>query len=184
MTDEGDALRVDVLSTEQLDPALRRGICAMCVAANDNDDFWNLFSYVPSGGRHAVGRLGDDVVSHAVVNPRGVQPGELPILRTAFFDAVATHPDRQGLGFGSAVVTGLAATLDDFEIACLQTDVPGFYERLGWELWRGPLAGRGADGLIPTPDQTGVMVLRLAATPPLDLTALLSIDPQPHRIWE
>ena len=78
----------------------------------------------------------------------------------------------------------LAAAIDDYEIACLQTDRPGFYERLGWEVWRGPLAGRGEDGLIPTPEQRGVMVLRLPRTPPLDLDTLLTIEPQPNRIWE
>ena len=78
----------------------------------------------------------------------------------------------------------LATEIDDYEIACLQTDKPGFYERLGWELWRGPLAGRGDHGLVPTPEQRGVMVLRLRQTPPLDLDTQLTIECQPHRIWE
>jgi aminoglycoside 2'-N-acetyltransferase I len=176
--------RVEILSTEELAADLRHAICAVCVAANDHEDFWNLFTYIPSGGRHAVGYAGDEVVSHAVVNTRWVQPGELPILRTAYFDAVATSPDHQGRGHGSAVVTRLGDALPDFEIACLQTDVADFYTRLGWELWRGPLAGRTDDGLIPTPDQRGVMVRRLAATPAIDLDARLTIEPQPHRIWE
>jgi aminoglycoside 2'-N-acetyltransferase I len=78
----------------------------------------------------------------------------------------------------------LAAEIDDYEIGCLQTDRMGFYDRLGWELWHGPLAGRGDDGLIPTPEQQGVMVLRLTRTPPIRLDALLTIEPQPERIWE
>jgi hypothetical protein len=36
--------------------------------------------------------------------------------------------------------------------------------------------------LIPTPDQDGVMILRLPRTPPLDLDGLLSIHVQ-GRIW-
>ena len=78
----------------------------------------------------------------------------------------------------------LADEIPDYEIGCLQTDVRGFYEPLGWELWRGPLAGRDEDKLIPTPDQRGVMVLRIARTPPLDLDRQLSIEVQPERIWE
>ena len=78
----------------------------------------------------------------------------------------------------------LAAEIGDYEIACLQTDLPAFYERLGWEVWRGPLAGRGEQGLIPTPDQRGVMVFRLPQTPPLDLEGQLTIERQPNRIWE
>ena len=31
----------------------------------------------------------------------------------------------------------LAAEIGDYEIACLQTDRPEFYEPLGWEVWRG-----------------------------------------------
>lgn len=58
-----------------------------------------------------------------------------------------------------------------------------FYERLGWVRWRGPLAGRDGDRLIPTPDQSGVIVLRLSTTPPLDLDAQLTIECQPARIW-
>ncbi len=77
----------------------------------------------------------------------------------------------------------LADSVDDYEIACLQTDITAFYERLGWEAWRGPLAGRSEDGLIPTPEQRGVMVLRLPQTPPLDLDLGLTIERQPNRIW-
>jgi aminoglycoside 2'-N-acetyltransferase I len=72
----------------------------------------------------------------------------------------------------------------DSEIACLQTDEPTFYERLGWEVWRGPLAGRGEHGLIPTPEQRGVMVLRLPRTLRLDLETQLTIECQSYRIWE
>ena len=124
-------------------------------------------------------------MAHAVVSTRWVQPEGQRELKTAYVDAVSTLPRYQGLGYGSEVMRRLAAEIGDYEIACLQTDEPSFYERLGWEVWRGPLAGRSADGgLIPTPDQRGVMVLRLHQTPALDLDAALSIECQPYRIWE
>ena len=47
-------------------------------------------------------------------------------------------------------MTHLASALDDYDVACLDTERVSFYERLGWERWRGPLAGRSDDGLIPT----------------------------------
>ena len=78
----------------------------------------------------------------------------------------------------------LAEEIGDYEIGCLQTDRSSFYGHLGWEEWRGPLAGRSDVGLIPTPDQRGVMVLRLPNTPPFDLDAALTIERQPERIWE
>src|SRR5439155_1283171 len=52
------------------------------------------------------------------------------------------------------------------------------------ELCLAPLAGRSGAGLIPTPDQRGVMILRLRDTPSLDLDTLLTIEVQPTRIWE
>jgi len=176
---------IEVFATEELAPDRRAAVIEVCVAAHQNDEFRRMFShFIPSGGRHFLGYLDDELVSHAVVTPRAVQPEGLPILRTAFVDAVSTLPRHEGQGCGSAVMRRLAAEIPDYRIGCLQTDIPGFYERLGWELWRGPLAGRGADGLVPTPDQQGVMVLRLSATPPLDLDAMLSIEVQPDRVWE
>jgi aminoglycoside 2'-N-acetyltransferase I len=118
-----------------------------------------------------------------VVTTRWLQPAGLPLLKTAFVDAVATAPAHQGQGYGSVVMQHLAQNIDDYEIACLQSDIPAFYSRLGWELWRGPLAGRGEEGLIPTPTQKGVMILRLRRTPPLDLESLLTIEVG-GRIWE
>ncbi len=176
---------VEVFATEELPADRRAAVIDVCIAAHRNEEFRRMFShFIPSGGRHFLGYVGDDLVSHAVVTARGVQPGAGPVLRTAFVDAVSTRPAFEGQGCGSAVMRRLAAEIPDYEIGCLQTDIPGFYERLGWELWRGPLAGRGAEGPVPTPDQRGVMVLRLPATPPLDLEAPLTIEIQPDRIWE
>src|SRR5687767_11704721 len=70
----------------------------------------------------------------------------------------------------------LASVISDFKIACLETDRVSFYAHLGWEVWRRPLAGRRASELLPTPDQKGIMILRLARTPPLDLDSLLVIE--------
>lgn len=168
--------------TEDLDPATRTAIIHVCVAATQEVDFYNLFSYFPGGGRHFLAYDGAVLVSHAVVTTRWVQPEGLPMLKTAYVDAVATLPAYQGQGFGSAVMQHLAAHIDDYEIACLQTERQSFYARLGWEEWRGPLAGQGAEGLVPTPDQRGVMILRLPRTPPLILDGLLTVKIS-GRIW-
>jgi GNAT superfamily N-acetyltransferase len=140
--------------------------------------------YFASDARHFLAYDEDALVSHAVITTRGVQAEGLPILRTAFVDAVSTLPSRQNHGYGTATMRRLAERIADYEIGCLQTDRTSFYAHLGWEEWRGPLAARSDDGLIPTPGQRGVMVLRLPITPPLDLDATLSIERQPERIWE
>lgn len=78
----------------------------------------------------------------------------------------------------------LAGDIDrEYAIACLETDRETFYERLGWQTWRGSLAGRSENGLIPTPEQGGIMVLQLSQTPPLDLDSTLTIESQGGRIW-
>ena len=133
---------------------------------------------------HLLGHEDGALVGHAVVTTRWLQPAGLPLLRTAYVDAVATLPARQGQGVGSAVMRALAAAVaEEYEIACLETQRDGFYARLGWEIWPGPLAGRGPDGPIPTPDQRWVLILRLPRTPDLDLDGLLTIECQPTRIW-
>ncbi len=74
-----------------------------------------------------------------MVTTRWVQPEGQSALTTAYVDAVATLPVYQLRGYASAVMRGLAEGIDDYEIACLQTDRVDFYARLGWEVWRGPL---------------------------------------------
>jgi aminoglycoside 2'-N-acetyltransferase I len=117
-----------------------------------------------------------------VVTTRWLQPESLPLLKTAYVDAVATHPLYQGQGIGSAVMRHLAAVIPEYEIACLETERVSFYARLGWEAWRGALAGRKGTELMPTPEQKGIMVLRLARTPPLDLDGSLTVE-YDGRIW-
>jgi aminoglycoside 2'-N-acetyltransferase I len=185
--DEGrlsESIVVATVPTEELTADQRTSIIDVCIAAHNNEDFKNLFTFIPSGGRHFIAYRGSDLVSHAVVTTRWLKPASLDLLNTAFVDAVATQPEYQSQGYASAVMRRLAADVVDYEIACLQTDSPEFYERLEWELWRGPLAGRTDNGLVPTPDQRGVMILRLPGTPPLDLDSELSIEQQPSRIWE
>lgn len=170
--------------TEDLTADARAAIIRVCVEAFHEDDFKNLFAYVPSGGWHFLAYQDEQLVSHAMVTTRWLQPDGLPLLKTAYIDAVATLPAYQGRGFSSAVMRQLAGEIDrEYVVACLETGRETFYERLGWRTWRGPLAGRGEQGLIPTPDQRGVMVLYLSQTPVLDLDSALSIECQASRIW-
>jgi aminoglycoside 2'-N-acetyltransferase I len=169
--------------TEDLDKAIRNSIIQVCIAAHQEEDFKNLFSYIPSGGWHFLAFRKTQLVSHAVVTTRWLHPEGQPVLRTAYVDAVATLPAYQRQGYGSAVMRQLARDIDDYTIACLETERPVFYEQLGWEVWRGPLAGRNEQGLIPTPDQTGIMVLRLPQSPAFNVNLGLTIECEGDRIW-
>ena len=178
-----ESFTVTSARTEDLDAAVRASIVQLCIAAHQEEDFKRLFAYIPSGGLHFLLYREEQLVSHAVVTTRWLQPEGQPLLKTAYVDAVAMLPIYQGQGYGSALLRQLASEIGDYAIACLQTERPSFYERLGWEVWRGPLAGRSEYGLIPTPHQTGVMILRLPQTPALNLDGGLSIECQVGRIW-
>ena len=177
-----ESISVTSARTEELNVDTRAAIVHVCRTAHQEDDFLHLFSYIPSGGIHVLAYREQELVSHAVVTTRWLQPEGQPVLRTAYVDAVATLPAYQGRGIGSTLMRHLTSVISDFEIACLETERVSFYAQLGWEAWRGPLAGRRATELLPTPDQKGIMILRLARTPPLDLDSLLVIE-YDGRIW-
>lgn len=172
-----------IVRTEDLSAGTRASIIEVCVAAFRSGSFEQMFDHIPAGGRHVLLQRDDQVVGHAVVTTRWLQPDGSPALPTAYVDAVATLPRYQRQGYGRMVMQHLASHIEDCAIGALKTASPGFYARLGWELWRGPLAGRRAGDVVPTPEQRGVMILRLPQTPALDLDGALSIECQPGRIW-
>ena len=152
-----------------------------------NQHFNNLFSHIPSGLRRSThARLS----RRPAREPRGGHQELGPTRRPA---AAEDGARRRGLHAAGVRRTRLrhrrlrrlADDIDtDFASGCLETDRGGYFGRLDWGLWRGPLAGRRADGsLVATPDQTGVIVLRLTDTPELDLDAMLTIECQTARIW-
>ena len=179
-----ESTKIRSFKTEELEAETRVAIINLCILAHQEEDFKNLFSYVPSGGWHFLAFQDQELVSHALVTTRWLQPEGHPLLKTAYMDAVATLPIAQGRGHGSRLMRHLASRIEsDYLIGCLETEAIGFYERLGWEVWRGPLAGRSERGLVPTPEQKGIMVLRLPQTPALDLDSTLTIECQAERIW-
>lgn len=177
-----EPLSITAVPTEALPAEMRAAIVQVCRTAHQEDDFLHLFTYIPAGGLHVLAYWEQELVSHAVVTGRWLQPEGLPLLRTAYVDAVATLPAYQGHGIGSRLMQHLVTRLAEFELACLETEQLAFYARLGWEAWQGPLAGRRNGKLLPTPEQQGIMIFRLARTPPLDLTLLLVVEDD-GRLW-
>lgn len=173
---------MDSLRTGDMPGSLRADVVALCVEAHHEPDFANLFTYLPTDGLHVLAWQGAVLVGHAVITTRWLQVANAPLLRTAYVDAVSTRPGFQGRGVGTAVMNEVRTLADRWEIACLETERTSFYERLGWAEWQGPLAGRTSEGLVPTPDQAGIMILRLPDTPPIRLDELLTIEAD-QRIW-
>ena len=127
-----------------LDARTRAEIVALCTAAY-NEDFSRLFEEL-TNTTHILARDGAGaLVSHAMWVTRWLQPEGHPLLRTAYVEAVATRPDRQGHGFGTKVMEHVVAAIRPdpvWELAALSPAVPQFYLRRGWEPWLGPLAIR------------------------------------------
>lgn len=136
------------------------------------------------GGTHVVLDLDGVIAAHAAVVEREVRFGGRP-LRTGYVEAVATAPDRQRTGLGSIVMADVGELIrDHFEIGMLGTGSLAFYERLGWRVWAGPSAIRRPDGLEPTPDEDGyLMVLITPATPLVDPLAPIDCDPRRGDSW-
>ena len=174
--------RLQMLPADALTPSDRSAVVALCEAAF-GEDFGRLFDLLP-GSTHVLARLGDGLVSHACWVTRWLQPGSLGLLRTAYVEAVATRPAHQGRGYGSAVMGRLAAEVaaGGYDLAALSPARYAFYERLGWERWRGPTAIRAARGLLPTPDDD-VLILRLPRTPALDLDAPITAEWRAGELW-
>jgi hypothetical protein len=80
-------------NTEQLSADSRAAIIELCIAAHQDNDFRNLFTYVPAGGWHFLATLDGKLVSHAMVTTRWLLPEGLPLLKTAYVDAVSTLPE-------------------------------------------------------------------------------------------
>lgn len=143
------------------------------------DDFRHAF-----GGVHFLMQDGPDILGHASVVPRELRTGEHR-LATGYVEAVATRPDHQRRGLGSAIMREVGASLNGtFELGALATGIPEFYERFGWTVWPGPAFVWTDAGPEPTPNEDGsVLVLRTAATPVLDHTLPLICEWREGDVW-
>ena len=128
---------VAVLTTSQLsddDRAELRRLMDEAFAGDFTGDDWAH----ALGGWHALIREGGRVVAHAAVVERP-DPGGAAAERAGYVEAVAVRPPLQRRGLGSAVMAALAPLIRDrFDLGVLSSGEWSFYERLGWERWRGP----------------------------------------------
>ena len=155
-------------------------ITALCELAF-SEDFSRYF--VPfARSWHVLVRRAGALVCHACWTERGLQPVGLPILHTAYIEAVATHPAWQRRGYGMLAMRRIAEEIVSYELGALSPAAAEFYRAFGWEGWRGPTAIRTATGLRSTPGEE-IMILRLPQTPPLDLDAPISAEWREGEVW-
>jgi aminoglycoside 2'-N-acetyltransferase I len=177
-----DKLDIQVKSSQDLSPAEYTEILALCTQAFRRD--YAPFLKTFPNPTHILGRYRRKLVSHVLWITRWLQIGASPILRTAYIEALATDLDHRNRGFASEVMRKVVEEIQDFDIAALSTGSHGFYERLGWRIWEGPLYTRKEKDLIAMPEEQGcVMVFCLPKTPPCNLNDSLSIEWRELEPW-
>jgi aminoglycoside 2'-N-acetyltransferase I len=138
------------------------------------------------GGVHVLAFEGEEAVAHGAVVARTLEAGGRE-LRTGYVEGVATRGDRRGLGLATLVMAEVGRVIvEGYELGALSdgTGIPGFYQRLGWEMWRGPTFVAGPGGRERTADDDGsVLVLRTPISGELDLTGPLTCDWRPGDVW-
>ena len=136
------------------------------------------------GGVHFLLEFEGRIATHASVVERELHVAGAP-LRTGYVEAVATAPDLQRRGFGSAVMREVNDYIaNSFELGALGTGSQAFYERLGWQIWRGPTLVRAPGGDQRTPEEDGyILVITTPTTPPLDLSAPISCEWREGDVW-
>ncbi len=132
---------------------------------------------------HVLGYYNDLLVCHALWVTRYLQAGTNPMMRTAYVEAVATEAEYRSRGFASAVMKHLIGEVQEYDLAALSPFSVEYYQRLGWDLWQGPLFIRTKDNLQPSLDEEEVMIFRLPKTPLLDLTVSLSAEWRKGELW-
>jgi aminoglycoside 2'-N-acetyltransferase I len=163
-------------TTEEATPAVLgdiRRLVDLAFAGDFSDDDWEH----TLGGRHVVVADDGTVIAHAAVIPRRIEVAGRAF-RTGYVEAVATDPGFRGAGHGTAVMTEASRIVcNGFEMGALSTGSPGFYARLGWELWRGSVYVRHGAELVRTPEEDGdVMVLRFGPSAEADLAATIACE--------
>lgn len=174
---ENAGLKWQIVPRADLPPTLYEQIVRLCDEAYGEDFSELMASY--EGATHVLGFDAGRLVVHALWVEAEVEVGAGTPMRAAVVEAVATRPDRRHRGLGREAMGRLVAeiTSADYDLGVLWAFDSGWYGRLGWERWSGPV-GQVVDGVIEPVVGDDVMIHRLPRTPDLDLSLPLLVDDQ------
>jgi aminoglycoside 2'-N-acetyltransferase I len=170
-------------STYALSPTFLRKLRAMLDVAYDGD-FSDQDWQHAVGGNHVWVTGRHRLVAHASLIARTlVCSGKT--LHVGFVEAVATAAAHRGRGHGARVMGRIAELIrEGYPLGVLSTGTHAFYERLGWERWRGPTFVDGPNGRERTPADDGdVMILRTPRSPHLDVDGDIVCDWRLGDVW-
>lgn len=174
---------VSVITSDRASEGLLVEIRDLLLEAFDgafSDDDWTH----TLGGWHALVTTGARLVAHAAVVARPIEIGDRTFA-AGYVEGVGTSPDVQGLGHGSAVVRAIMDVVRrHFEVGVLSTGRESFYERLGWEPWRGPtFVLRDGTYLRTDEDDDGIMAYRFGPSLGVRLTDRMACGWRPGDNW-
>jgi GNAT superfamily N-acetyltransferase len=150
-------VRVEITPVEDLTASDRDALRALTIAVYSPDVIATLpataVAWAPT--RWAI-RVWDD--DHRLVSHVGMLTREIFVDGVPMFiggvGGVKTHPDARGRGYASAAMRAATAFFTDEQgvafvlLVCLPPTVP-YYERLGWQRFRGTLLVAQPGGTIP-----------------------------------
>lgn len=179
-----DRVRVRRVHSAELTPTEIEVLRGLFSAAWPGGDFAETDWQHAQGGIHVLVEDEGEIRSHASVVQRDFEASG-HVLDTGYVEAVATWPEHQRSGYASAAMREIAKIVDErYELGALSTGEDAFYERLGWQRWRGPTFVREIDGLARTPDEDGTVFIRTTPrTPPLDLETEIVCDWRVGDVW-
>jgi aminoglycoside 2'-N-acetyltransferase I len=175
------AFGIKVIKGKDLSSDEQKAIIAFCNRAFEEELEGWFTTFADS--THVLGYQAGVLISHALWVTRWLQVDKGPLLRTAYVEAVATEKAFRRLGYAAAIMKRLEEAIQGYELGGLSPFSVSYYERLGWELWRGPLYIRTENGTIPTPNDEQVMILRLPKTPALNVNVSLSAEWRDGELW-
>jgi len=178
-------VRLQVVSDSTLssvDHAALRAVVDAAFGARFDDHDWNN----SRGGWRIVAHDDDGIVATAAVVSRELFVDGAPY-HVGYLEAVATAPERQRCGFGTAVMEMAADVIaTNAAFGALSTSAQGFYERLGWRRWQGRtfvIPAGGAPPVRTADEDWGIMVWLLHDGPTIDVAADLWCHERPGDDW-
>jgi aminoglycoside 2'-N-acetyltransferase I len=164
-------------------PPLLQDFRAMLDIAFDGDFSDDDWAHA-LGGTHVWIEGPEGVVSHGALVERTLVCSD-HVVRVGYVEAIATAPIHRRLGHASDVLRHINGLIrEQYALGALSTGTPEFYERLGWERWRGPTFANGPHGLERTPEDDGaILVLRTPRSPRVDLDGDIIADWRAGDVW-
>ena len=137
------------------------------------------------GGVHVLAYDGERVVGHASAVPREIRFGDAPWRTVGYVEAVATAPARQCQGVGTALMTRLHDEIAArWPVALLSTGrATAFYERLGWQRWRGLSLTETTSGVVADGEHGGLMVWCADPSVGVEVTSSVTCRDRPGDAW-